>query len=249
MVMTGDLPWPLRGVDPADPYQGGFRFLEETQDGQTLHCGIDLNTPGGPQTDLGAPIACPAPGVIRFRGWWDGVARGEGNHIWIEHDTGEWSHYDHLLSTPVPEDTRISRGAVFALCGRSGGWPAAHLHFEVLRQRPTSWWMWPKHWPRQDVEVVYLNPVTWLQALASAEEQDGGSDDVGLSDEERKTLTERITALEADQVIQNRRKLAFEAYLRGTVLYTKRGRRYRLVPSTIADDLIAQADAVALPET
>jgi len=60
MVMTGDLPWPLRGVDPADPYQGGFRFLEETQDGQTLHCGIDLNTPGGPQTDLGAPIACPA---------------------------------------------------------------------------------------------------------------------------------------------------------------------------------------------
>jgi len=84
----------------------------------------------------------------------------------------------------------------------------------------------------------------WSAFTAALTAATGTSESEGeMTAEERAALQERVAALETDQAIQHRRKMTMESYLRGTALYTKRGRRYRLIPSTIADDLIAGADA------
>lgn len=158
--------WPLEGVDPSDPTQRGYGFLEWT--GDTFHPGIDLNLPGGPYADRGAAIVCPAPATVVFRQEWDGVTRGFGTHTWLQHDTGDYTHYCHLLTAPAPEGLALSPGSVFATCGRSGGWEYDHLHFEVWRGSvygaPPSWSFWPKGYSQQWIAEHYADPIKWLIA-------------------------------------------------------------------------------------
>jgi murein DD-endopeptidase MepM/ murein hydrolase activator NlpD len=152
--------FPLSGVNPNDVTQGGFRFLDWT--GDTYHPGIDFNTPGGPFSDRGAEVVACAAGIVRFVEVWDGSTKGFGTHVWVEHLGNVWTHYAHLGGAGVSPGLLIERGYPLGVCGGSGGW-IDHLHFDVTRDRPPSWWVWPKHWPIAQVKALYVSPLAWIQ--------------------------------------------------------------------------------------
>lgn len=168
--MSNKTRWPLVGVDedaPGGVLQGGYDFLDWT--GDTWHPGIDLNTPGGPHTDLGAAIVAPVSMTTRYVGLWDGVTKGFGNHVWGQTPDGTWLHFCHLdkvLTRDVGHT--VGAGSVFATCGRSGGWENEHCHFEVWKgpDAPPSWDFWPKGKSREWVAEHYHDAGKWLMIFA-----------------------------------------------------------------------------------
>jgi hypothetical protein len=91
---------------------------------------------------FGHPVLAPAPGVVvtavdsvpdhpagtlpPFVGW--------GNHVVIDHGTGEFSMFDHLKqgSVPVRPGARVTAGAVVGACGNSGRATHPGLHYDLL---------------------------------------------------------------------------------------------------------------------
>lgn len=171
--------YPLDGCEDGDVLDGGLDYLEWYPKGNVWHPGIDLNAGSGGDADLGRIVYCAAPGIVRFRHVWDGQTYGEGTHVWIEHagaSASAWAHYDHLQVATVREGERVARGSVIGTCGKSGFQTWAHLHFEVARSKPASWWQWPRGWQLSRVEGTYLNPHLWLRAQQGVPIVDGFSD-------------------------------------------------------------------------
>lgn len=163
--------WPLQGTDSANPLQGGFGFGDRTDLGATFHPGVDGNAGGVCQADLGLPCVAPCDGVVVAVLDWDGVTRGEGRHLWAYLDDPRvvapaWMHWDHLQSFHCAEGQRFTGGQLLATCGDSGGWPCAHLHLELAKQRPGSWWQWPRGWSLAQMEAAYYRPGYWFPASA-----------------------------------------------------------------------------------
>ena len=82
--MTGRLPWRawvlLADAQRSDPLQGGYAFAQWT--GSVYHPGVDLNSgAGGGDADLGKPVHTPTDAVVAAALPWDGVTKGEGNHV------------------------------------------------------------------------------------------------------------------------------------------------------------------------
>lgn len=195
--------YPLDGVISSDPLQGGFRYLEVVRDGVTRHPGSDFNTPGGAFTDLGAAVICPSPGVIAFRGFWDGATLNEGNHVWIAHDNGDYTHYDHLQTAPIGEGMRLERGSVFATCGSTGNSDYPHLHFEVwlgsVWGPPPSWTFWPKGYTLEWVRGHYTEPEGWLKgAKVRADLAAGANGEETAVTEEDQAILDLVHALGAN---------------------------------------------------
>jgi hypothetical protein len=70
----------------------------------------------------------PAGTLPPFVGW--------GNHVVIDHGTGEFSMFDHLKqgSVPVRPAQRVGSGDVVGACGNSGRTTHPHLHYDLLTQ-------------------------------------------------------------------------------------------------------------------
>jgi hypothetical protein len=91
---------------------------------------------------FGHPVLAPAAGVVvtavdtvpdhpagtlpPFVGW--------GNHVVLDHGTGEFSMFDHLKqgSVPVRPGARVAAGAVVGACGISGRANFPGLHYDLL---------------------------------------------------------------------------------------------------------------------
>lgn len=72
-------------------------------------------------------VADHAPGTVPpFVGW--------GNHVVLDHGTGEFSLFDHLRqgSVPVRPGARVAAGAVVGACGNSGRATHPALHYDLL---------------------------------------------------------------------------------------------------------------------
>jgi murein DD-endopeptidase MepM/ murein hydrolase activator NlpD len=91
--------------------------------GDDHHDGIDISAPEG------ALIRSAAPGTVVF----SGILRGYGNVIIIEHPYGLNTVYAHNQKNLVGTGTRVPRGSVIALLGRTGRASGPNLHFEVRR--------------------------------------------------------------------------------------------------------------------
>jgi murein DD-endopeptidase MepM/ murein hydrolase activator NlpD len=168
---------------------GGYNFLDITADRFTPHPGVDLNARGAGNADCGLPVYAAVHGWVRYIEVWNGRTSGSGNHIWIEIDdavpayyppanynpleflyTSSYAHYCHLeqgsiqvkLNQEVFPDTQIGR------CGRTGGWPACHLHFEIMRHAPSNYNTWPTRQSKANVALHYANPFAYLAEYVPA---------------------------------------------------------------------------------
>jgi len=108
------------------PFKGDYpitqRFGEKytNKDG---HTGIDFGCPAG------TPILASNDGLVFFAGWKDG---GYGYCIFIKHDDGFVTIYEHLLKDiPVAMSQRVLQGQVIGFSGSTGNSTGPHLHFEM----------------------------------------------------------------------------------------------------------------------
>ena len=164
---------PLQGLNPADILEGGYDWLDYTDNGMTRHPGLDLNSGPGCDSDLGAACVSPLAGVVRATLFWDGYTSGEGNHVWIEMDdpccpAPTFLHNDHLQRIDVRVGQRLGPGEQYGLCGKSGNWSCAHGHVELTKGAPQNgWYQWPYGWPVGQVEAAYHDPYSWWSAATA----------------------------------------------------------------------------------
>lgn len=167
------LPWPLAGVNPTDPTDGGFGFLEWNSypgyAGDAYHPGIDFNSGAGGDADCGEPVVTPEAGTVRAV---VDHTSSFGLHVWVETDSGRWLHFCHLQSAGPGPGHRVAALQVIGYCGKSARgrnvWPYCHLHFEVRRAKPPTWDYWPSFLAREQVAADYEDPLAYLAGLERA---------------------------------------------------------------------------------
>lgn len=162
---------PLPSVNPNDPLEGGYSFLQITADGITPHPGIDLNSTDTPNGDCGLPVIAALSGVILSTHTWPpSHPTGEGNHVWMQvtpptpDQLPAWAHYDHLDSITCTPGQLMSPTDQIGICGRTGNWPYCHTHFELMRHAPPTPNFWPKGYTKQQVTQHYFDPLEYLAA-------------------------------------------------------------------------------------
>jgi len=167
---------PLATIDPQAPLLGGYGWLDRTDYDaagvpHTLHPGADLNAGASASADCGLAVVAIVSGVVRAVLPADGG--GEGNHLWIELTSPvaaapAWSHYDHLerFAPGLSVGQEVAAGEVVGYCGGTGGW-ACHVHTELTKGPPASWWLWPYGWSRAQVEATYWRPYDWFTATVA----------------------------------------------------------------------------------
>ena len=176
-ISTNGIYAPLVGLDQNDVLQGGYGWLSPTDYDaygvpHSLHPGLDLNSGSGGNADCGLPVCAPVDCVVEAVLPWDGYSQGEGNHLWLRTEDDRatapaWVHYDHLQRIDVGVGQVVLAGQTVARCGASGGWDWCHLHLELAKQRPASWWVWPYAWSRAQVEEAYFDPSAWYWATVA----------------------------------------------------------------------------------
>jgi hypothetical protein len=173
---------PLQYVDPLDPLQGGYGYGDPCDNQMTYHPGADLNSGGQCDSDLGMEVVASVGGVVLAVCPWDGYSSGEGNHLWVYYDAPEciepaWGHFDHLRDFAVSEGQRFGAGQRLGHAGKTGNWQCTHLHLELLRQAPSSWYQWPYGWSLGAVQGAYFSPRWWFEeTVLKAGGQQGGDD-------------------------------------------------------------------------
>jgi murein DD-endopeptidase MepM/ murein hydrolase activator NlpD len=175
---------PLADVQPADPTMGGYTWLDWTDNGQTPHPGVDLNSRGGGDADLGAPVYAATDGVVEaVRQWWPGGATGYGTYVVLRTESPwspqVWLQHCHLQGALVEAGERVQAGDQLGTCGHSGNQPFAHLHWEVCHARKPTWDTWPYQWSVAQIEQYWTRPADWFWATvatAMAAGETGGVD-------------------------------------------------------------------------
>ncbi len=95
---------------------------------QNTYCAIDI----GPSNIEGTPVLAPADGTVIEVGY---QASGGGHYVYILHEDGLVSHYEHLQKVYVTKGTLLKQGEPFGRVGKSGGDWVPHLHFTVRNGR------------------------------------------------------------------------------------------------------------------
>lgn len=91
-----------------------------------FHSGIDFVAPRGTSV-----FASAAGKVTEVRK--SDLPMGDGNVIEIDHGNGFKSRYAHLGEILVKPGQRVTKGAVIASIGMTGGSVSPHLHFEIFK--------------------------------------------------------------------------------------------------------------------
>lgn len=75
-----------------------------------------------------------------------------------------WHHLSHLKDPPkVRVGDYVMRGTILGYVGATGHAQGAHVHYEVMRNRPPSWRFYPRGYARAWVERNYQNPSPWIK--------------------------------------------------------------------------------------
>ena len=86
-----------------------------------FHYGLDI------AVNVGTKVYAPADGKIKFAG----NQGGFGKVVKIDHSNGYRTIFAHLSKINVKPGTKVKRGDLIALTGKSGRTVGPHLHYEV----------------------------------------------------------------------------------------------------------------------
>lgn len=109
------------------------------------HLGIDLAAPRG------TPVLAAQDGIVIYAGR---DFKSFGRMVMIEGKQGFASLYAHLDKIKIKQGTRVSKGNVLGLVGKSGHAHGVHLHFEIRHNRGP------------------VNPLDYLPAIRTASYED-----------------------------------------------------------------------------
>ncbi|MEC8689662.1 MAG: M23 family metallopeptidase [Candidatus Neomarinimicrobiota bacterium] len=117
----------LKFVPSIRPVQSGYinsnyGYREDPFNGKTrFHYGLDI------AVNVGTKVYAPADGKIKFAG----NQGGFGKVVKIDHSNGYRTIFAHLSKINVKPGTKVKRGDLIALTGKSGRTVGPHLHYEV----------------------------------------------------------------------------------------------------------------------
>ncbi|MDH5719464.1 MAG: M23 family metallopeptidase [Spirochaetia bacterium] len=136
------LGWPVKDAFITSVYGERVSPFGQTKE---LHSGYDFAA--APDT----PIYATADGHVTFAG---NLSTGYGNYLKIQHSFGFSTLYGHCSKILVKPDSKVNRGQLIALVGRSGTATGYHLHYEVRMK---------------DIErlmgyEIFLNPLPFMQS-------------------------------------------------------------------------------------
>jgi murein DD-endopeptidase MepM/ murein hydrolase activator NlpD len=132
-VYPGNLPG-APGANGGTKYVGGsfwwpvYGPWRITQGYWSGHHAIDI------AADYGTPVVAAAGGKVVYAGW-RSYEQG-GNVVWIEHNGGLYTTYNHLSKWSVSWGQTVRAGQKVGEIGMSGITSGPHLHFEVWVGRP-----------------------------------------------------------------------------------------------------------------
>lgn len=117
-VLSARLYIPLLKYTITSPYGQRQNPINEKMD---FHTGIDLAAP------LGTSVSAALNGVVIE----SGCNSVRGNYLFIRHDGGIVTQYNHLQYRFVHNGQSVRRGEVIATVGSTGMATGPHLHFEL----------------------------------------------------------------------------------------------------------------------
>lgn len=116
----------------------------------SFHNAIDISGTG-----MGSPIYAVKDGTIvatekgcaNIGSYGNQCGGSYGNHVIIDHHTGHYTMYAHLLqNVEVNEGDTVKRGQVIGYMGSSGSSTGVHLHFGVSQGEPNNGGTWLNPW-------------------------------------------------------------------------------------------------------
>ena len=122
-------PWPV-----AAPWEAGKAafvggagyFYGEGDHVGTDYYAVDINGPGGGDTDCLMEIRATADGTVEAAG---DSGTGYGNQVLLNHGDGYTSRYAHLYDWAVEQGASVVRGQAIGRMGTTGESDYCHLHF------------------------------------------------------------------------------------------------------------------------
>ncbi len=130
--LKGQLVWPVRGTIIAGyGMQRDRRYWTNT-----FNPGVDI------EAREGDSVGSVAPGVVVYSGWHDGL----GNLVIVDHGSGYYTMYGHLLRPRVAVGQRVTTGQRIGDVGDTLSLRGPCLHFQIRHQRRS------------------LDPFEWLEA-------------------------------------------------------------------------------------
>ena len=110
------------------PFTGEYPITQrfgETYTNSKGHTGIDYACP------VGTPILASNDGTVIYASWKDG---GYGICVFLRHQDGNMTIYEHLGNVAVKVGDKLSMGDVLGYSGNTGNSTGPHLHFEARNQ-------------------------------------------------------------------------------------------------------------------
>jgi len=140
----------------------GYDFGDINEDG-FIHPGVDLNAGSSAHADLGMKFFPMADGIVEFS---KDTGDGWGNLIVVFHpDLENWTRYGHAHERLVQKGQEVSPDFAIGTVGATGGDWTPHLHFDVIKEKLTTWTKFTKGMSMAQVEKVYENPLEYIEKM------------------------------------------------------------------------------------
>lgn len=72
-------------------------------------------------------------------------------------------HFAHLSKIATTLGKYVKRGELIGYVGNSGNSTGAHLHYEVTKNKPVTWWKYVKGMTLAQIKFVYTDPAVFIK--------------------------------------------------------------------------------------
>jgi murein DD-endopeptidase MepM/ murein hydrolase activator NlpD len=74
-----------------------------------------------------------------------------------------YHHFAHLSKIMVKPGQYVKHGDLIGYVGNSGNSTGAHLHYEVTKNKPVTWWKYVRGMSLEQVKAIYTDPSPFIK--------------------------------------------------------------------------------------